>query len=99
MNYDYELVPRFDNTKSFYGKAQVKIAGNQSRLYSYDTLVAIHYSGETSQEDRIHIHDTHSATTLRHIKEFMQQFRFPLMTKGEIEEKLTEKPVKRSDLV
>lgn len=35
-----ELRPVYDNRKSFYGKAQIKIKKDKLELYSYNTLVA-----------------------------------------------------------
>lgn len=84
-NISYELIPRYDFRKSFYKKAMVVIEGDENKLYSYGTHVASVWSGITNMTDELRIFDTYSATTLRHIKEFMQQFHFPHMTKGEIE--------------
>lgn len=74
----------YDTKKSFYGKATVKTYKDNEatllNLYSYDTLVCQvvkNYNGESEsryvlnsavQKDLLFSH-----TTLRHIKEFLQQ--------------------------
>ena len=70
----YELHPRFDSRKSFYGKARVLEADDGlTILQSYDTNVCSidaagnfhrHWSGE-------------SATTMRHVNEFIRQHGIP----------------------
>ena len=86
----YELQPQFDSRQSFYGKAFVSMdsdaAGNPvSRLSSYDTHVAsilidshgLEYVALFPQWDS-------SATTLRHVKEFLKQKGFKAETKAQM---------------
>lgn len=65
----YELTPQHDSRQSFYGKAHVDTGenGDKNRLYSYDTLVAEIIDGKPV------VHGTYSATTLRHIKDWLKQ--------------------------
>lgn len=88
----YNLEPKFDSHKSFYGKAVVETWGGWGQnvnLYSYNTLVAqigyIDVDG-TGEEFALLLHPDwdYGATTLRHVKEFMQQFGFGYMGKREI---------------
>lgn len=89
-----ELCPCYDSAKSFYGKAKVIEIENDVFLMSYDTIVAFfNRSAKIAQ-----VFDTYSATTLRHIKEFLRQSGFKAETKKQIEkdyciEKLGEKYV------
>ena len=77
----YELSPHYDSAKSFYGKAIVVKINNDVFLVSYDTVVA-----SFNEEEKImRIDDTYSATTLRHIKEFLKQNGFKAETKKQIE--------------
>jgi hypothetical protein len=74
MTNTYELYPRFDSRKSFYGKARVKETNDGiTILQSYDTSVCSidaagnfhrHWSGESS-------------TTMRHVNEFIRQHGIP----------------------
>lgn len=76
-----ELTPRFDTRASFYGKARVEILpDNTKRLYSYDTHIA-----SITPDDEVVIYGTYSATTLRHIKEFLRQNGFRAENKAQIE--------------
>ena len=43
-----ELTPSIDGRKSFYHKAVVHSDGNNSKLYSYETLVASHENDKTT---------------------------------------------------
>lgn len=64
---EYELTASYDSRKSFYGKARVR-RNEGLELISYHTRVAvIHEDGAAS------VYGTYSATTLRHIKEFLKQ--------------------------
>ena len=62
-----KLMPKFDSRKSFYGKAKVKFEGNKKILQSYQTDVAEIVNGKPI------VRGTYSATTTRHIKDFLQQ--------------------------
>lgn len=76
-----ELCPYYDSAKSFYGKAKVFEIENDVFLMSYDTIVASY-----NRKYRIPIvSDTYSATTLRHIKEFLKQNGFKAESKKQIE--------------
>ena len=76
-----ELCPYYDSAKSFYGKAKVIEIENDVFLMSYDTIVAF-FNRNTKVAKVI---DTYSATTLRHIKEFLKQSGFKAETKKQIE--------------
>lgn len=74
----FELAPQYDSAQSFYKKAyierEVESDGTISyTLYSYDTMVARIYRDMHSATHDIQIFDFYSATTLRHIKEFIRQ--------------------------
>lgn len=76
-----ELCPYYDSAKSFYGKAKVVEIENDVFLVSYDTIVAFYNRGAKIAQ----VFDTYSATTLRHIKEFLKQSGFKAETKKQIE--------------
>lgn len=82
MNNTYELKPIYTNQKSFYGKALVKdTKGEGLVLYSYNTKVA----QKKNQVLKVTHNKNHlTSTTLKHIKEFMQQLGYSKMTKNEI---------------
>lgn len=65
----YELSPRYDSRKSFYGKAQVIEVDGDTYLKSYDTIVCGIVGGEFRR-----FWGGWSATTGRHISEFTRQF-------------------------
>lgn len=67
-----------DSRKSFYGKAEVITEGNTIKLKSYNTIVA------KIENNRPSVFGTYSATTLRHIKEFLKQYGFKADTKDQI---------------
>ena len=76
-----ELCPYYDGRQSFYGKAKVIEIENDVFLLSYDTIVAFY-----NREAKIpRVYDTYSATTLRHIKEFLKQSGFLAESKKQIE--------------
>ena len=65
----FELVPRYDTRKSFYGKARVVDHENGTiELQSYDTIVSRCVNGKVEELGKW------SATTTRHQKEFRKQF-------------------------
>ena len=65
----FELVPRYDTRKSFYGKARVVDHENGTvELQSYDTIVSRCVNGKVEEIGKW------SATTTRHQKEFRKQF-------------------------
>ena len=79
MTNTYNLEPRIDSRKSFYGKAVVIEAEGKVMLQSYSTIVAEVVEGEAK------VHGTYSPTTLRHIKDFLYQQGFEVGSKKEIE--------------
>lgn len=79
-----DLEPIHDSRKSFYGKAKVRTEGNRSTLISYSTEVAY------IENRKAVVLDTYSSTTLRHIKEFLQQSGFQVGTKSFIENEYME---------
>ena len=70
----------FDVRKEFYGKATIDIDSvkNEVKLYSYNTHVA------TLKKGKVEVYGIYSATTLRHIKEFLKQNGFKGETKKQI---------------
>ena len=67
----FELSPRYDSRKSFYGKAQVIDHGNgYMELKSYETIVSFVDNGKVTHNGR------YSMTTSRHQKEFERQFSY-----------------------
>lgn len=65
----FELVPRYDTRKSFYGKARVVDHENGTiELQSYDTIVSRCINGKVEELGKW------SQTTTRHQKEFRKQF-------------------------
>jgi len=75
-----ELTTQHDSRKSFYGKAKVIVEGNKISLQSYTTIVAEISNGVAK------VFGTYSPTTLRHIKEFLQQNNFEIGTSKQIME-------------
>lgn len=64
----FELQPQLDHAQSFYKKAYTLHNDDGSiQLKSYDTIVATFKAGNVT------VNDTYSATTLRHIREFIYQ--------------------------
>lgn len=73
-----ELTPIYDSRASFYGKAMVKTVGGELTLLSYNTKVAtINSAGAV-------VYDIYSATTLRHIKEFLRQSGYEASSKSQV---------------
>lgn len=78
----YNLVPINDSRASFYGKATVTSEGGVDTLTSYSTEVArIDWNASPTVPVVL---GTYSATTLRHIKEFLRQNYFKAETKSQI---------------
>lgn len=72
MTYTYEMFPRFDSRKSFYGKAHVTAYPDGRKvLTSYKTNVA-----EITADGKPIVYDIWSNTTTRHQKEFLRQHGF-----------------------
>lgn len=74
-----ELEPIYSNVKSFYGKARIIKENGVIKLQSYSTIVSIIENGKAK------ILGWYSATTTRHIKEFLQQYGFEIGTKAQLE--------------
>lgn len=79
-----ELTPIYDSRKSFYKKAYTETIGedikphaeiSKIKLYSYNTLVcSIEYLWDSNRIYHLHVGKVLlTQTTLRHIKEFLQQ--------------------------
>lgn len=81
MNNIKELKPVYNSQKSFYGKALIKDTIKGLELYSYNTLVAKNEKGKITIT---HNDNYLSQTTLKHIKEFVQQLGYNKMTKKEL---------------
>ena len=65
----FELVPRYDARKSFYGKARVVDHEDGTiELQSYDTIVSRCVNGKVEELGKW------NQTTTRHQKEFRKQF-------------------------
>ena len=86
MTNTVELKPIYDSRKSFYGKAKVISDRDGKTLVSYSTTVA-----RITEKNNGYmiipyavIYGTYSATTLRHIKEFLKQNGFKADTKEQI---------------
>ena len=78
----FELTPKFDSRKSFYGKANVVIADGISTLYSYDTPVAFI---EPDQPPVMLDGWDSTQTTLRHAREFLKQNGFKADSKKQMQ--------------
>lgn len=79
-----ELTPEFDSRKSFYGKAKTRhpLHTTITELISYDTHVAT-IDTASRTVTLLPLWDS-SATTLRHVKEFLKQHGFTAETKTQI---------------
>lgn len=79
-----ELIPVFENVKSYYKKAEVKKYYNEYNiivkyeLLSYNTIVLTYKESKIKLNKDININLLTSQTTLRHIKEFIKQFYYLL---------------------
>jgi len=76
LNKQY-LEPIYDSCKSFYKKAYIE---NDNTLYSYDTKVAEFIDGKPI------IYNMESKTTIRHIKEFLLQYKIEVISTKQIKE-------------
>lgn len=92
------LIPKYDSRKSFYNKAVVETEFNDTykayivTLYSYEVPVVRLTSNVDTLDDyavRLLPRWDHSATTLRHVKEFLRQNGFKAETKAQIERDYT----------
>lgn len=68
-----ELTPIYDNAKSFYRKAMVDEHAHGATLYSYGTKIIelVNVGNDTYIRK---VWNGYSATTQRHINEFIKQF-------------------------
>lgn len=86
----YQLTPQHSSQKSFYGKANVRKefigTGYVYTLTSYTTDVATIFQNGNGDFAKATVYDTHSPTTLKHIKEFLKQYGYKAETKKQIEE-------------
>lgn len=77
----YYLKPEHDSAQSFYNKATVEVKDDGSKvLYSYNTPVVRIKDGEVNLLD---LWDS-SMTTLRHVREFLQQEGFEVGSKSKM---------------
>lgn len=74
-----ELQPIYSNQKSFYGKAKIIREKDTIKLKSYDTIIAEIKNG------KLHINGFYSATSTKHLTEFVRQNGFKTGTKKELE--------------
>ena len=79
--FKYLLECRYDARQSFYGKAEVVEDDNDGSkmLYSYGTHAASIKADKTAA-----VYNVQSATTLRHVKEFLKQEGFKAESKEQI---------------
>lgn len=88
MEYVKDLQPQYDSRKDFYGKAKV-YRDNNGTIYlkSYETIVAEIKDKIVTEnnEPTVKVYGYYSATTARHINEFLQQNGFNKMSKKEME--------------
>lgn len=78
----FELTPKFDSRKSFYGKAKISFEGDRRLLSSYGTPVAF------IEPDRppVMLDGWDSTqTTLRHVREFLKQNGFKAESKKQMQ--------------
>lgn len=87
----YELTPTFDGKKSFNHKAVVVCGKTRLELWSYTTMVAqIVTSSDGTKRVVLSDEWCHSATTLRHVKEFLRQQGFTADSKAQMIRDYTE---------
>lgn len=80
-----ELTCQYDSRNSFYGKAIIATEDNVETLCSYCVPV-VRYDRSADKVITFYSSFTESATTLRHVKEYLKQLRSPMgdMTKAEL---------------
>ena len=69
----------YSSQKDFYGKANVITEGEQTKLKSYGTIVAV------KEENKIKVRGWYSKTTAIHINEFLRQNGASSLSKKEME--------------
>lgn len=87
LNEEPELQAIYDNRNSFYKKANYENEGKYTILYSYDTPV-VKMDNETKEIYLLPAWN-YSNTTLRHVREFLQQNGYGFMSKHDIEKKFS----------
>lgn len=80
-----ELTCQYDGRASFGGKAMIMVEDGVETLCSYCVPV-VHYDRSADKVITFYSKFTESATTLRHVKEYLKQLRSPMgdMTKSEL---------------
>ena len=73
----------YSSQKDFYGKANVIVEGGQTKLKSYNTIVAV------KEENKIKVKGWYSKTTAIHINEFLRQNGASSLSKKEMEQEPT----------
>lgn len=83
-NFSYDLLPLHTSQKSFYGKARVNVyqhgGDNYYTLLSYGTVVVSVYVGHDNITYIKRLWGGYSATTMRHVNEFLMQEGFPKLS-------------------
>ena len=69
----------YSSQKDFYGKANVIVEGEQTKLKSYSTIVAV------KEGNKVKVKGWYSKTTAIHINEFLRQNGAKSLTKKEME--------------
>lgn len=89
MKEKYELTPKYDSRKSFYGKATVYEDDELGfiRLYSFNHLVVeiLRNEPDDFEVTIFRVAKWNSQTTLRHIKDFLKQNGFKADSLSQIE--------------
>lgn len=69
----------YSSQKDFYGKANVIVEGEQTKLKSYSTIVAV------KEGNKVKVKGWYSKTTAIHINEFLRQNGASSLSKKEME--------------
>ena len=78
-----ELKSIYSSQKDFYGKANVITEGGQTKLKSYNIIVAV------KEGNKIKVRGYYSKTTAIHINEFLKQNGASSLSKKEMEQEPT----------
>ena len=82
----FELTPKFDSRKSFYGKAKISFEGDRRLLLSYGTPVAfIDFEVHGNRLPVLLDGWDSTQTTLRHAREFLKQNGFKADSKKQMQ--------------
>lgn len=79
-----QLEPIYENVKSYYRKAWINEYKNSIMLFSYNTHVVTIYKNADFTLGKVTVNGMYSATTLRHIKEFLKQYGYKADSKNQI---------------